>query len=92
MFPTQNLHVKEMARLITPRALKALQPRIEALVDRLLDAAAERGRLDMIDDFAAAIPVQLIGDLLGIPLPGRKSRSGRGAPNLVHAGVTWTAG
>ena len=36
-------------------------------MDRLLDAAAERGTLDLIEDFAAAIPVQLIGDLLGIP-------------------------
>ena len=44
-----------------------MQPRIEALVDRLLDAAAERGAIDLIEDFAAAIPVQLIGDLLGIP-------------------------
>jgi hypothetical protein len=44
-----------------------MQPRIEALVDRLLDAAAERGTIDLIADFAAAIPVQLIGDLLGIP-------------------------
>ncbi len=30
MFPTQNLHVKEMARLITPRALKAEFPISEA--------------------------------------------------------------
>jgi cytochrome P450 len=58
---------KLLAPAFSPRALKALQPRIEALVDRLLDAAAERGTIDMIDDFAAAIPVQLIGDLLGIP-------------------------
>ena len=58
---------KLMAPTFTPRSLKTLQPRIEALVDRLLDAAAERGAIDMIDDFAAAIPVQLIGDLLGIP-------------------------
>jgi len=56
-----------LAPAFTPRALKALQPRIEALVDRLLDAAAERGRIDLIEDFAAAIPVQLIGDMLGIP-------------------------
>ena len=27
----------------------------------------ERGRIDLIEDFAAAIPVQLIGDMLGIP-------------------------
>lgn len=58
---------KLLAPTFTPRALRELQPRIEALVDRLLDAAAERGTIDLIEDFAAAIPVQLIGDLLGIP-------------------------
>jgi cytochrome P450 len=58
---------KLLAPAFTPRALKALQPRVEALVDRLLDAAAERGRFDLIDDFASAIPVQLIGDMLGVP-------------------------
>ena len=58
---------KLLAPAFTPRALKSLQPRIEALVDRLLDAAAGRGRIDLIEDFAAAIPVQLIGDMLGIP-------------------------
>jgi hypothetical protein len=58
---------KLLGPAFSPRALKALQPRIEALVDRLLDVAAERGAIDMIGDFAAAIPVQLIGDLLGIP-------------------------
>ncbi|MGH6673097.1 MAG: cytochrome P450 [Xanthobacteraceae bacterium] len=57
---------KLLAPTFSPRALKALQPRIEALVDRLLDVAAERGTTDVIDGFAAAIPVQLIGDLLGI--------------------------
>ena len=33
---------KLLAPAFTPRALKALQPRIEALVDRLLDRAAAR--------------------------------------------------
>src|SRR6266851_2705695 len=58
---------KLLAPAFTPRALKTLQPRIEALVDRLLGRAAERGSLDLIDDFAAAIPLQLIGDMLGVP-------------------------
>ncbi len=58
---------KLLAPAFTPRALKALEPRIEALVDRLLDEADRRGAIDIIDDFAAAIPLQLIGDLLGIP-------------------------
>jgi cytochrome P450 len=58
---------KLLAPAFTPRALKALQPRVETLVDRLLDRAAERKSFDLIDDFAAAIPVQLIGDMLGVP-------------------------
>jgi cytochrome P450 len=58
---------KLLAPAFTPRALKALQPRIEGLVDRLLDRAAARGTIDLIGDFAAAIPLQLIGDMLGVP-------------------------
>src|SRR5262245_6060126 len=58
---------KLLAPAFTPRALQALQPRIEALVDRLLDRAAAQGGMDLIADFAAAIPLQLIGDMLGIP-------------------------
>jgi cytochrome P450 len=58
---------KLLAPAFTPRALSALQDRVETLVDRLLEAAAERGEIDLIADFAAAIPVALIGDMLGIP-------------------------
>jgi hypothetical protein len=58
---------KLLAPAFTPRALRALQDRIEKLVDRLLKAAADKGEIDLITDFAAAIPVQLIGDMLGIP-------------------------
>jgi cytochrome P450 len=58
---------KLLAPAFTPRALRELQARIEILVDRLLEAAAERGEIDLIADFATAIPIQLIGDMLGIP-------------------------
>src|ERR1700722_2579263 len=58
---------KLLAPAFTPRALRELQARIEILVDRLLDSAAARGEIDLIADFAAAIPIALIGDMLGIP-------------------------
>ena len=48
---------KLLAPAFTPRALRELQTRIEALVDRLLETAAERGEIDLIADFAAAIPI-----------------------------------
>jgi cytochrome P450 len=67
---------KLLAPAFTPRALKALRPRIEVLVDRLLDEAAERGHFDLIDDFASAIPVQLIGDMLGVPEDEREPLRG----------------
>jgi cytochrome P450 len=62
---------KLLAPAFTPRALSRLQPQIVSLVDRLLDRAAESGRIDLIDDFAAAIPIQLIGDLLNLPVDER---------------------
>jgi len=66
--PPYHTRVRRLlAPAFTPRALKALQPRVEALIDRLLDGLEERGRFDLIADFAAAIPVQLIGDMLGVP-------------------------
>jgi cytochrome P450 len=67
---------KLLAPAFTPRALRELQARIEALVDRLLEAAAERGEIDLIADFAAAIPIQLIGDMLGIPQGEREPLRG----------------
>ena len=81
MFNDPPIHTrvrKLLAPSFTPRTLRAMQPRIEALVDRLLDAAAERGEIDLIADFAAAIPVQLIGDLLGIPQDERAAACATG--------------
>ncbi|MGE8489536.1 MAG: cytochrome P450, partial [Paraburkholderia nemoris] len=37
------------------------------LVDGLLHAAAARGRIDLIGEFASAIPVEIIGNLLDVP-------------------------
>jgi cytochrome P450 len=56
---------------LIPRALEPLGPKLEALVGRMLDEAEARGSLDGIADFAAAIPVEVIGDLLLVPDAGR---------------------
>lgn len=70
--PPYHARVRRLlAPAFAPRALRALQPRVESLVDRLLDGIAARGRFDLIDDFASAIPVQLIGDMLGVPAAER---------------------
>ncbi|MBL8669199.1 MAG: cytochrome P450 [Alphaproteobacteria bacterium] len=56
-----------LAPAFTPRALALLQPRFEAMVDRLLDRAAAQGGMDVVTEYAAALPVEIIGDMLAIP-------------------------
>ena len=56
---------------LSPRAIAGMQPDLIALVNRLLDTLAAReklqGKVDLIDDFAAAIPIEVIGNLLDVP-------------------------
>jgi cytochrome P450 len=50
-----------------PKAIAPLETKLEALVDRLIARAASRERIDAIAEFAGAIPVEVIGDLLAVP-------------------------
>lgn len=52
---------------LTPRAIALMEPNLIRLVDALLDNAEEAGGLDIIGDFAAAIPIEVIGNLLRMP-------------------------
>ncbi len=67
---------KLLAPAFTPRALAVLEPRFVALVDRLLDEAEARGDMDLIEDFASALPVEIIGDMLGVPREDREPLRG----------------
>ena len=58
-----------MASALTPRAIARMEPGLVATVDRLLDRMGPR--VDLIEDFAAAIPVEIIGNLLDVPLSER---------------------
>src|SRR6195256_4576850 len=57
---------------LSPRAIAGMEPDLIALVDRLLDAIAAKGKVDLIDDFAAAIPIEVIGNLLDVPQDERE--------------------
>ena len=52
---------------LTRRAITELEPGLVKLVDGLLDGIAARGGGDLVEDFASAIPVEIIGNLLGVP-------------------------
>jgi cytochrome P450 len=52
---------------LTRRAIEAMEPGLVQLVDSLLDTLQSRGGGDLIEDFASAIPVEIIGNLLDVP-------------------------
>jgi cytochrome P450 len=56
-----------MMGALTPRAISAMEPGLVALVDRLLDRLADKREADLIEDFAAAIPIEVIGNLFVMP-------------------------
>jgi cytochrome P450 len=74
VFNDPPLHTR-VRRLITgalsPRAIGGMEQGLVVLVERLLDGMtakmAQQGQVDLIEDFAAAIPIEIIGNLLDIP-------------------------
>ena len=52
---------------LTRRAIADMEPGLVTLVDGLLDRVEAKGGGDLIEDFACAIPVEIIGNLLGVP-------------------------
>jgi cytochrome P450 len=57
---------------LSPRAIAEMEPDLIALVDRLLDGLAAKGDVELIGDFASAIPIQVIGNLLNVPMEERE--------------------
>jgi len=52
---------------LNQRAIARMEAGVQRLVDGLLDGLADLPAPDLIDDFAARIPVEVIGNLLEIP-------------------------
>ena len=56
---------------LTRRAIADMTPALTQWVDHLLDRLEARGQGDLIEDFASAIPIEIIGNLLGVPADER---------------------
>ncbi|MFZ9383904.1 MAG: cytochrome P450 [Ilumatobacteraceae bacterium] len=56
-----------VSKAFTPTAIERLRPRIQQLVDDVLDVAARRGGIELVDELAFPIPFQVISDLLAMP-------------------------
>lgn len=57
-----------VSKAFTPKALESLRPRIQQIVDGLLDQLETRGEMDLIEEFAYPIPVNVICEMMGVPV------------------------
>ena len=74
--PQHHLHRKIVSSGFTPRAIAALEDHVRSVCDDVIDAVCERGECDFVRDIAAPLPLNVIGDLLGV---AREDR-----PTLLH--------
>ena len=56
-----------VSKAFTPRSVTKLTPRIDEIIEELLDDIGERGRFDLMEDFAFPLPVIVIAEMLGVP-------------------------
>jgi cytochrome P450 len=59
-------------KAFTARTVERLRQRIQEIVDRLLDAVADRGEMEVIGDFAYPLPITVIAEMLGVPADDRE--------------------
>ena len=80
MDPPDHTRVRRLAQpAFSPRAVASYTGRIEAKVGELLDTAAAAGEFDLISEFAGALPIAVITDMLGIPDADARAFSRYGA-------------
>jgi cytochrome P450 len=66
----------EMRRIVhgyfTPKSMEAWRPFVQKAVKELLDAAEEKGHMDVMRDLATPLPVLVIAQMMGVPQQDRR--------------------
>ena len=66
--PPRHTQLRKLVnRGFTPRQVATLEPRVVAIIDRLLDRAATLRHFDLVRDVAVELPLQVIAELVGVP-------------------------
>ena len=68
MDPPDHTRLRSLVSMaFTTKAVADLAPRIQSIVDRLLDNMEDRDRFDLIASFAFPLPTSTISSMLGVP-------------------------
>ena len=72
--PPDHTRLRAMVnKVFTVRAMEGMRPRVQAIVDDLLDAVQAEGEMDVMRDLAYPLPVAIISQILGIPAEDNES-------------------
>jgi cytochrome P450 len=67
--PPAHTRLRSLAsHAFTPRRVAVLREHIQDIAERLLDAVEPRGRMEVIEDFAAPLPAIVTAEMLGVPV------------------------
>ena len=69
--PTHTRLRRLVSAGFTPRAIGAMRPSIQRIVDDCLDRVAPRGEMDLIRDLALPVPATVICEMMGVPTEDR---------------------
>jgi cytochrome P450 len=58
---------KLVSKAFTPKVIERLRPRIQQLVDEVLDRVEPDGKLELVGDLAFPLPFAIISEMLGMP-------------------------
>jgi cholest-4-en-3-one 26-monooxygenase len=72
MDPPQHTKYRRLvSKGFTPRIVEAMEPHVRTIANDIIDRVAGRGDCDFVKDIAAELPLQVILELMGVPVEDR---------------------
>src|SRR5439155_6339739 len=65
--PQHTKYRRLVSKVFTARAVAAMETRVEAIANELLDEMDRHDTVDLVDSYAAPLPVRIIAEILGVP-------------------------
>jgi cytochrome P450 len=60
-----------VSKAFTPKYIQSLRPSIQRIADELLDRVQDQDRMDLVNDYAFPLPINVISNMLGVPSEGQ---------------------
>jgi len=60
-----------VSKAFTPRYMEGLRPRVQQIADELLDRVQDQGHMDLVENYAFPLPINVISEMLGVPQEDR---------------------